>query len=123
MYVCTYHCICMYVYIHIYTLVYIYLFLYVCKYSHQYVCMYLDRTRVRSEKVRMCIHMRFSLCHVTLVVFQCVAVCCSVLQYVAVCYSVLQCVAVCCGVYLGRTRMHYEKAHAHICIHLCKRAL
>ena len=31
------------------------------------------------------------------VVYQCVAVCCSVLQCVAVCRSVLQCAAVCCS--------------------------
>ena len=31
-------------------------------------------------------------------VLQCAAVCCSVLQYVAVCCSVLQCAAVCCSV-------------------------
>ena len=32
------------------------------------------------------------------VVWQCVAVCCSVLQCVAVCCSVVQCIAVCCSV-------------------------
>ena len=36
----------------------------------------------------------------TIMVSECVAVCCSVLQCVAVCCSVLQCVAVCCSVSL-----------------------
>ena len=45
------------------------------------------------------------------IVWQCVAVCCSVLQCVAVCCSLLQFVAVCCSVSANGTRRHTWMSH------------